>query len=491
MRSIKEIISEKPWVGWLLFFGTLTIVFLVGLFGASIVERRSETQYLFKAAKPINQFEPRNEVRGEIFPREWETYKHTLDTNFATKYGGSVTVDMLERYPNLVILWAGYAFAKGYNQGRGHLHAIEDVRNSLRTGQPQPGTCWTCKSTDVPRVMNDIGVANFYKKGWAQLGPEIANPIGCADCHNPVTMNLTITRPALIEAFKRQGKNIQDASHQEMRSLVCAQCHVEYYFKGKEDKYLTFPWDDGITVESIEAYYDSVEHVDFVHYLSRTPILKAQHPDWELAQFGIHSERGVTCADCHMPYRTEGGVKFTNHQIVSPLKYITTSCQVCHRQDEETLLKNVYDRQDKIRQLASTAEEILVKAHIEAKTAWDNGATEDQMKEVMTLIRHAQWRWDFVAASHGASFHAPIEAARILGTSIQKSEEARGKLAAILTSLGVKLPIQIPDLSTKNKAQAYLGFDMVEFTKQKAKFREEEIPKWEKQIKERQVGSKQ
>jgi nitrite reductase (cytochrome c-552) len=488
MKKIKDIITEKPLVGWVLFLLTLVIVFLVGLFGASIVERRSETQYMFQASKPIKAFEPRNEVWGDAFPRQWESYKLTHDTTFATKYGGNATVDMLERYPNLVILWAGYAFAKGYNQGRGHMHAIDDVRNSLRTGQPQPATCWTCKSTDVPRVMNKMGVSNFYKAGWSDLGAEIVNPIGCADCHDPKSMNLTITRPALIEAFKRQGKDIKDVTHQQMRSLVCAQCHVEYYFKGKKEKYLTFPWDDGITAEAIEAYYDSIGHVDFVHFLSRTPILKAQHPDWELSQFGIHAERGVTCVDCHMPYKSEGGIKFTNHQIVSPVKYISSACQVCHRQDEQTLLKNIYDRQDKIRQLAETAEGILVKAHIEAKTAWDNGATEDEMKEVMTLIRHAQWRWDFIAASHGASFHAPIECARILGTSIQKSEEARGRLAAILTKHKVNLPVKMPDLSTKAKAQKYLGFDMVEFTKQKAKFIEEEVPKWDKEASEREKG---
>lgn len=486
MRKIRDIISEKPWLGWALFFATLVIVFLVGLFGASIIERRSETQYLFKASKPIPSMEPRNQVWGEVFPREWETYQRTLDTTFATKYGGNITIDMLERSPNLVVLWAGYAFEKGYNQGRGHMHAIEDVRSTIRTGVPQPATCWTCKSPDVPRVMKKMGVAEFYKQPWASLGSKISNPIGCADCHNSETLNLTITRPALIEAFQRQGKDITKASHQEMRSLVCAQCHVEYYFKGKQEKYLTFPWDRGITADSIENYYDKVEHVDFVHNLSRAPILKAQHPDWELSQMGIHAQRGVTCVDCHMPYMSEGGVKFTNHQIVSPIKYITTACQVCHRQDEQTLLKNIYDRQDKIHELQSIAEEVLVHAHIEAKAAWDNGATEDQMKEVMTLIRHAQWRWDFVAASHGASFHAPIEAARLLATSIQRAEAARSRLAAVLTSLGVKLPVQLPDLTTKAKAQAYIGFDLREFSRQKAKFIETEIPKWDKQTVERE-----
>jgi nitrite reductase (cytochrome c-552) len=482
MRNIKDIVSEKPWIGWVLFFATLIIVFLIGLLGASIIERRSESNLTLLPVRPIAEYEPRNEVWGESYPRQYETYIATYDTTFRSKHGGSAPIDMLEKRPDLVILWAGYSFAKGYNQGRGHYHAIEDVRNSLRTAQPQPATCWTCKSPDVPRVMNKIGVGEFYQSTWAEIGPEMKNNIGCADCHDPDNLNLTITRPALVEAFQRQGKDIKDLSHQEMRSMVCAQCHVEYYFKGKEANYLTFPWDDGIVGDSIEDYYDRVEHVDFVHYLSRAPILKAQHPDWELSQFGIHAERGVSCADCHMPYRSEGGVKFTNHKIQSPLADIAASCQVCHRENEEVLRKNVYDRQDKINELMTTAEHILVKAHVEAKTAWDNGASEDQMSTVLTLIRHAQWRWDFVAASHGSSFHAPIEAARLLGSSIQKAEEARGHLAAILTSLNVKLPVQIPDLSTKEKAQNFIGFDLVEFSKEKERWKEEIIPKWDKDV---------
>jgi nitrite reductase (cytochrome c-552) len=485
MKKLKDVITEKPWLGWVIFLTTLVIVFLVGLFGASIIERRNETGYLLQMKRPINPGEPRSQIWGESFPREYESYLLTRDTTFRSKYAGSATVDMLERYPDLVILWAGYAFAKGYYQGRGHMHTIEDVRNTLRTGQPQPATCWSCKSPDVPRMMKKIGIAEFYHSKWADLGSEIINPIGCADCHDSKTMNLTITRPALIEAFQRQGKDINDATHQQMRSLVCAQCHVEYYFKG-DGKYLTFPWDKGVSADSIEKYYDETNFTDFVHFLSKTPIIKAQHPDWELWQKGIHGERGVSCADCHMPYKTEGGVKTTDHHIQSPLANISNSCQVCHRESEETLRKNVYDRQDKINELLVTAEDILVRAHIEAKTAWDHGATQEQMKEVLTFIRHAQWRWDFVAASHGGSFHAPIECARLLATSIQKAEEARNLLAAILTQLNVKLPVQMPDLSTKQKAQQYLGIDIVQFSKDKDKFKKDVVPLWDKQAEERQ-----
>jgi nitrite reductase (cytochrome c-552) len=486
MTKIRDIISEKPWVGWVLFFGTLVIVFLVGLFGASIIERRSEANLVFQLTKSINEWEPRNEVWGENFPRQYETYISTQDTTFRSKYGGGAMVDMLAKYPNLVILWAGYAFSRDYNQGRGHYYAVQDVRNTLRTDVPQPATCWTCKSTDVPRLMNEMGIANFYKAGWSELGSEVVNHIGCQDCHDPNTLNLRITRPALIEAFKRQGKDISQASHQEMRSLVCAQCHVEYYFKGKEDNYLTFPWDDGLTAEEMEQYYDRINHVDFIHALSKTPILKAQHPDWEMSQFGIHAERGIACADCHMPYKTEGGVKFTNHKMQSPLNNISGSCQTCHRENEGTLARNVYDRQDKVRQLADIAEQSLVKAHIEAKAAWDNGATESQMKNILALIRHSQWRWDYVAASHGGSFHAPLESARLLGTSIQKAEQARVELSTLLTKLEVKLPIPMPDISTKEKAQAFIGLNMKELYQTKKEILFNIVPKWDKQALERQ-----
>jgi len=478
MKPIRELIKDKPWAGWLLFTLTAVIVFLLGLFASSIVERRSESMML-QQVKPIAEWEPRNEVWGENYPREYETYLLTKDTTFYSKYAGNGHIDLLEKYPNMVILWAGYAFSRDYNQARGHYYSITDVRKSLRTGVPQPATCWTCKSTDVPRLMSKMGVANFYKAKLTDLGPEVLNPIGCQDCHDPKTMHLRITRPALVEAFQRQGKDITKTTHQEMRSLVCAQCHVEYYFKG-EGKYLTFPWDEGISVEAMEKYYDEIEHVDFVHALSKAPILKAQHPDWELAQFGIHAQRGVSCADCHMPYKSEGGVKFTSHHVVSPLKNISGSCQVCHRESEETLRQNVYDRQDKVRELLDIVENSLVKAHIEAKTAWDNGAKEEDMKPILKLIRQAQWRWDFVSASVGGPFHAPLECARILGNAIQKSEQARNELTKLLIKLNVKLPIQYPDVSTKAKAQKYIGLDMQKLFKEKEEFLRTVVAEWDK-----------
>ena len=497
MSTLNETIRKKPWLGWLLFVVTVVGVFLLGLLASSIIERRTEAEFAYVPVVKYEQWEPRNAIWGENFPREYQSYLQTADTSFRSKYNGSATIDMLEVDPRLVVLWAGYGFSKDYKQGRGHYNAITDIRKTLRTGapmdgkpSPQPNTCWACKSTDVPRMMSRTGAAEFYAGTWDTKGPEIVNPIGCADCHDAKTMNLQISRPALMEAYIRMGKDITKATQQEMRSLVCAQCHVEYYFDKREEKksYLTFPWDKGLTVDDVERYYDEFMFTDWTHALSKAPMLKAQHPDWEVYMTGIHAERGVSCADCHMPYRSEGGQKFTDHHIQSPLNNVEASCAVCHREKTMTLLKDVYDRQDKIIENRNKLEALLVRAHVEAKKAWDLGASEEQMKPILMDIRHAQWRWDYSSASHGASFHAPVEIGRVIAAGIEIAQEARIKLARLMASKGFNEEVPYPDIATKSKAQEFIGLDMVKLNTEKEAFLKNVIPGWDETAGEREAG---
>lgn len=497
MKSITELTEKKPALAWAIFFATIIVVFLLGLLASTIVERRAEAVFLNATTVKINDFEPRNEVWGQNYPRQFQSYYGTADTTFMSKHGGNAMIDMLEIEPQFVVLWAGHLFSRDYKQGRGHYYAVEDLYNSLRVGAPMTpdagpasSTCWTCKSPDAPRLMNEMGVAQFYSQTWASLGTEVVNPIGCADCHDPKTANLHISRPALIEAFDRQGRDISKASYQEMRSLVCAQCHVEYYFNKKVVEganYLTFPWDLGFTVEAMEEYFDKIEFSDWTHTLSKAPMLKAQHPDYEVFMLGVHAQRGVSCADCHMPYHSEGGQKFTNHKMQSPLNNISASCQVCHREEALTLVQSVYERQDKILEARHELEKMLVRVHVEAKKAWDMGATEAQMKDILMGIRHAQWRWDFVAASHGGSFHAPVEMARIVSTGLTIASETRVKLARLLASLGFNEEVPYPDISTKAKAQEFIGLDMKKFNDEKAVFLKEIVPAWKTAAAEREA----
>lgn len=278
-------------------------------------------------------------------------------------------------------------------------------------------------------------------------------------------MDIRITRPALKEAFAVMGKNLSKATHQEMRSLVCAQCHVEYYFdKTREDardiSYLTFPWHNGPTADSALKYYNEKGFTDFTHQLSKAPILKAQHPDYEIYLTGIHAQRGVACADCHMPYVKEGGQKFTSHKIPSPLSNISGTCQVCHRESEETLRNNVYDRQRKVKEIRDQSEIALVRAHVEEKAVWEAGATDKEMEAPLQHIRSAQWYWDYAAAGHGSSFHSPVEVSRIIGLSINESAQARVLLARVLASHGRTSEVPYPDISSKEKAQQFIDLPM-------------------------------
>jgi nitrite reductase (cytochrome c-552) len=475
--NLAELIRRKPWVAWALFGATAVVVFLVGLFAASIIERRTEGIAAGVPIRPLPQFEPRNAVWGEQFTRQFESYIQTLDTTFASRYGGSRHRDMLAQHPEMVVLWAGYAFARDYNQIRGHYYSVLDVHESLRTNIDQPGTCWTCKSTDVPRLMSEYGVGGFYQQTWRQLGGEVVNPIGCQDCHDPNTLRLRITRPALVEALERMGRDVERASHQDMRSLVCAQCHVEYYFR-PGDNYLIFPWGpDGIDADAQEAFLDEVGHTDWVHALSRAPMIKVQHPDYELYQTSVHAYRGVACADCHMPYRREGGVKFTNHHIRSPLADVAASCLTCHGGTEEEMIRRVNDNQDRVYELRRRAERALAMLHIEAKAAWDAGATEAEMQPILQLIRSAQWRWDWIAASHGGPAHAPVEANRLLGLAIAMAGDARVELAPILSRLGVQQPVPMPQWN-KETLQAFIGLDMNAQRAQKSVFLRDTLPRW-------------
>jgi len=483
---------------WLLFLITAIAAFLLALLAVNIFERKSEAKYAYQPKVAIEGIEPRDSVWGLNYPRQYQSYQNTKDTTFHSMYGTSGHHDVLASDPELVILWAGYGFSKDYNAPKGHAWAISDIHETLRTGAPMqegegpmPSTCWTCKSTDVPRLMNEMGVAEFYSHKWSDFGSEVINPIGCADCHNPETMKLTITRPALIEAFEAMGKDINAASHQEMRSLVCAQCHVEYYFDkskpGKEKaNYLTFPWKDGMTVEAMEAYYDNAQFADWTHPLSKTPMLKAQHPDYEVYKTGVHAKRGVSCADCHMPYQTEGGQKFTNHHIGSPLSNVENSCFVCHREKVADLVSDVYERQRKIKEGTQKLQRLIAKAHIEAAKAWELGATEEQMQPIQNGIRHAQWRWDYAVASHGAAFHSPLEVSRIVTSATDIIQETRIALTRLLAGLDFNQPVPMPDFESKEALQAYIGLDIAAEKAAKQEFLDEVVPQWLKEGKARE-----
>ncbi len=146
-----------------------------------------------------------------------------------------------------------------------------------------------------------------------------------------------------------------------MRSLVCANCHVTYFFTG-DNKVLTVPWANGMRVEDIIKYEDNVKFADWTYPGTGTPIMKARHPDYELFTAGsTHFNAGVACADCHMPYVRDGAMKYSSHDIKSPLLDPQVACGQCHT-DVDDVLARVKTIQDTVYAAKLATEDALIDA---------------------------------------------------------------------------------------------------------------------------------
>lgn len=436
------------------------------------------------------KMEYRNDAFAKSHPDQYGSWEKTKDSGKPE--------DALAEDPNLVVLWAGYPFAKDYNKPRGHFFTITDIRQTLRTAAPKtaadgplPMACWSCKGTDVARVIASQGEEAYFKGMWARGGPEMVNSTGCADCHDTTSDDfksatagkpaLRLSRPYVSRAMDAIGASFDKQSRLGKQSAVCGQCHVEYYFTGP-DKQVKFPWDDGANLEAMEKYYDNIKFSDWTHALSKTPSLKAQHPEFETWRLGIHGKNNVTCADCHMPkMKNAQGKEFTSHNIGQPFDNFDKTCKSCHDQAKEDLQAVVADRKKQVADIKLRVEKQLVAAHFEAKAAWDAGVPEAEMAPILADIRHAQWRWDYAIASHGIHMHAPDVGLRMLGTALDSAAEARVKLARVLGAKGIQ--VTIPDISTKEKAQAAVGMDMPKLNADKQEFLKTVVPTWDEAAK--------
>ena len=396
-------------------------------------------------------------IWGKNFPMQYDDYLRTADM-VRTRYGGSeamprdpsatdprdtVAQSRLVEDPRLVEFWSGYAFSKDFREERGHAYVLVDQEFTERQQvTKQPGTCLHCHaSVYVPykRVGGGDLVKGFEimnQQPYAEARKQVKHPVACIDCHDPTTMALRVTRPGFMEGMAAlkasqgvKGYDVnRDATRQEMRTYVCGQCHVEYYFRGKE-KRLVYPWAKGLQVDSIMAYYDSVGHKDFTHAESGAPALKAQHPEFEMWNQGIHARSGVACADCHMAYKRVGAMKISDHHVQSPLLNINRACQTCHKWNEDELRQRVHTIQDRTYEMRNVALDAVLQLtrDIAAQVKADSVGKAAQVKAARDFQRKAQFYTDFIEAENSMGFHADQEAARILGHAIDFAR--RGQLA--------------------------------------------------------------
>jgi nitrite reductase (cytochrome c-552) len=400
--------------------GSVVVVLLL----LNIRLRKEETlQYPLKIVD-IGEKELDPAVWGKNFPFEYDTFVKTEINSGSTAFGGSDPYSRIDRVPAAKRLWAGYAFSIDFNEERGHHYALIDQKETKRTTEvKQPGACANCHAAEAPGLIEKLGWEKFNSMPYDELRPMLHTGTSCADCHDPKTMSLRVTRPAFVQAMEQRGVDLSKASRQEMRSYVCGQCHVEYYFKG-ENKLLTFPWSKGLTVDAAEEHYDAYNFTDWTHKETGAAMLKMQHPDFELWSTGIHARSGVACADCHMPYIRQGSVKISDHWIRSPLTNLQQACQSCHNLPEKELKERVILIQNKTAGLLRKSEAALLSAMDAIKARQEAGVPEADLAEALRLHRRAQMRWDYIFSENSTGFHSPQEAARILADSIDFARQA-------------------------------------------------------------------
>lgn len=511
----------------------------------NIFERKQEAKQTYLKMVEVDENTVDASEWGKNWPRQYDGYKRTSEPT-RTKYGGgvggegSIPDQKAQKDPWLSRIFAGYLFAIDYRDRRGHefmLHDQEVTKRNIPAEAKQSGNCLHCHASIMPlyRKKGQEALPNAPENEQLQKGLELvaqmnywdahkqlselsafrgekgkAHPVSCVDCHSPKNMELRVTRPAFIngirdlansdeatphlpsiEKWRTSGRSKPydpntDGTRQEMRSYVCAQCHVEY-FCGKGTT-IFFPWSKGVDVEKIEAAYNSIitpqgkRFKDWTHAETGMDVLKAQHPEFEVWSKGIHARSGVACADCHMPYKREGAMKVSEHWVKSPLLMINRACQSCHPYPEDELkarVEIIQDRHYKLMKRAGEANVAMINAinlvrkpYTERDTAkaeelarqklsqdeaflkaeatdkekklqaevkanllsmWGAEVEKDSaLKELAELQRSAQWRLDFVAAENSMGFHAPQELSRILGESIDMARQAELKANQVI-----------------------------------------------------------
>ena len=458
----------------------LRIIFVITLFLTAIAtslvtallvnirDRKDEARSPYIRLQHVTEDDTDPAKWGVNWPKQFDSYKRTAlatRTRFGGHGGSEAMPDQkIERDPWLKRMFLGYAFSIDYRDRRGHAYMLADQEETERLSKPQSGSCLHCHASVMPlyRKLGDgdamKGFEATHKLSYQETHAMLkeggnAHPVSCVDCHDPESMQIRVTRPGFIlgiqalaasdaavphlpsvQQWRAGTREVaydpnKDATRTEMRSFVCGQCHVEYYCSSKMP--LTFPWGKGLSADQTEQFWnetkfpDGARFFDYKHAETGAEILKAQHPEFEMWSQGIHARSGVACADCHMPYMRDGATKVSDHWVRSPLLNVNRACQTCHHIPEQEILERVNVIQTRNHDLMQRAASALMAQLDAIKAAKEAGATEEQLKESLELQRKAQWRIDYVAAENSMGFHAPQEAAKVLGEATDYARQGQ------------------------------------------------------------------
>lgn len=372
------------------------------------------------------QQQQRQQMADTLDPMDWAALYplHVASFMQGAEDRVDANYDRLAANPFRQRAWAGNAFALEYNAPRAHYYSQIDQQQSRRTlERNQPATCIHCHAAEAPALVERYGWEGLNAMTYNEIRDELHHGSSCADCHRADTMALQITRPALITALNQQGIDVSLASRQEMRTYVCAQCHVEYYFEQPGNN-LVFPLATGFMLEQIEQHFEEAGFSDWTHEQTGANLIKIQHPNFELHSQSVHAAENTSCVDCHMPVVQAGGMMIRDHAMGSPMNQVREACMGCHRGTVERITERTRNIQQNTEALLSSTETALSDLMDSIVSARNAGARDSELEAARLAHRQAQLRWDFIDADASKGFHASRETTRILTEAIDIAREA-------------------------------------------------------------------
>lgn len=448
------------------------ILFSTGLILSGCAEK--EPQAVQPVRIPQGEIDP--EVWGKAYPIEYDLWKQTekptedgLSKYKRTGFAADrPTVDKLSKYPYMALLFSGWGFGVEYNEPRGHAHMVRDQLAIDSARLKAGGVCLTCKTPYAPKLEREKRIEYYrqpFKEVLSQIPPEHKTlAVACVDCHEPEAMSLKISREfTLGKALDSMGVQRTGLTRQQMRSAVCAQCHVTYNIPKNEQNEsvgVFFPWQNStwgkITIEDIiKTIRQHPETKEWTQKVTGFKMAFIRHPEFELfSNNSIHWKANASCADCHMPYTKVGVFKVSDHRVRSPLDNQLRACGQCHAEGSEWLLERVYAIQDRTVSLmlrSGYATAVTAKLFERVHQARSDGKPIDEAlyEKAKSFYEEAFYRAVFIGAENSVGFHNAPEALRVLGDAIAFAVKSEAFLRQILTKAGVEVPMKVDLEMTK------------------------------------------
>ena len=413
----------------------------------NIMERKQEAKSPYFQVVELTDETQDPAVWGKNFPLQYDAYLRTVD-QVRTKYGGSeamphtpseadprsvVAQSRLDEDPRLKTMWAGYAFSVDFRKKRGHAYMLEDQTFTERVQQfKQPGTCLHCHgSVYVPYKKaggGDLikGFEHYNKLPYQEARKDFTQPVACIDCHDPADDGAARHAAGVPRGHPR-AQGVAGRARLRRQRAGDAPGDAQLRLRPVPRRVLLQGRREAAHVPVGQGPHGRRRSPttttrsgfkDWVHAKTGTHQLKAQHPEFEMWNQGIHARSGVACADCHMPYVRVGAQKVSDHHVRSPLLNINNACQTCHQWPEQELLARAETVQRRTVALRDKAMDALMALIADIEAAKGAGATDAQLADARAAQRRGQFYLDFVESENSNGFHAPQEATRILGEAI-------------------------------------------------------------------------